>query len=91
MKKIKILPFPVSFYLKIIDEIQSPFAGLTRYCQDEGIIIVELPKTASLETIVHESMHVIQYLAKFVETTFDDETQAYLLEFVFNEISKHLE
>lgn len=91
MKKIKIPLFPIALYLQISDEMQSMLLGQTRYCQELGRIDVELPITTSLDTIVHESVHVVQYIAKHIDTTFDDETQAYLIEFIFIEISKHLE
>lgn len=34
------------------------------------------------QTVIHESMHVVQKIEKYTRTSFDIETEAYLLEYI---------
>lgn len=49
------------------------------------VIFIDVKKISKEQldrTIVHESTHYVHRLAEFIETVFDKETQAYLMEYV---------
>ena len=45
----------------------------------------------AIDVVVHEAVHVKQFVEKFVETEFDDETEAYFTEYVCKSILDRME
>lgn len=57
-KKFALSPYPMLMLVKIVDHIEDDIAG--RVClMDAGLVIVELEKTAPLEILCHEAVHVV--------------------------------
>lgn len=60
--------------------------GMRHYIMYVNLPMHEANKLDVAETVAHESMHIVQRYESFIETTFDDETEAYLLEFVYKAV-----
>lgn len=80
--KMKLDPFPVTLKLKFTSTLIDENAlGTTDI--DNDIVVVKVciaEKDKVVPTIIHESVHVIQFLQQFLDTQLDIETQAYMAE-----------
>lgn len=77
--KTKIPLFPVNLWLEHDPTAEN--CGDTRYCT-AGIIAVKL-RCMDEATVMHECIHVAQFVQKHIDTILDEETFAYLSEWCF--------
>lgn len=82
----KLSPYPMKckVYFDKLD-----FDGLGGLTQDYGDFIrVDLETSTYKEYVVHEAVHVVQMLQKELSADFDDETEAYMTQYVVDKIMK---
>lgn len=81
-KKLDLAPWPCTLIVTMVDELED-CSGRT--CADgDGNIYIEYEKSSFPDLVVHESTHAKQFLEKYVSTTLDSETEAYLLQHIVN-------
>ncbi len=80
--KLKLDPFPVMMKLQFKDSLIDENAlGTTDIENDVVTVKVCIAdKDKVVPTIIHESVHVMQFLQQFIDSIFDIETQAYMVE-----------
>lgn len=77
--KTKIPLFPINLWLEHDPAMNN--CGDTRYCE-VGIVAVRL-RSMDDATVMHEAIHVVQFVQKHIDTILDEETFAYLAEWCF--------
>ena len=70
-------PFPCTLKLKLVKSLSDDVGGLVEY--DKGNITMKLKIEDWESYFIHESMHVVQAVEKYIENKLDDESEAYLL------------
>ncbi|MDM1299931.1 hypothetical protein HXZ94_15655 [Empedobacter falsenii] len=82
------------FHLFIVDEIPKEDGQAYVCTTDENVIYVTFQeKNLHPALITHEAVHIVNRIFEFKGVKLDtsnDETQAYLTEFIFNEIWKRV-
>ena len=69
-----------------ISSDSGPCAGETVMDEDGDISMTFADCSPSPGLIAHEALHVVQFVERKVSTKFDDETAAYLLQFVVDAV-----
>lgn len=82
----RLRPYPI--YAEVIFGAKPAENELARTEQlGNGVVAVKFAEyDPAIDVIVHEAVHVKQFVEKFVETEFDDETEAYFTEYVCKSI-----
>lgn len=84
MKKLQLTPFPADLKVKFTDKLPDGALGMTS--MDNSTILVQLTvqmqQDEALFVCVHEAVHAVQFLAEWLDTDFDDETEAYLVQYI---------
>lgn len=65
-----------------------PLTTLGLTVSDQGKISVKLRPSATDAVLVHETIHVVQAVQEYIGGTLDDETAAYLAEFIFEKLKE---
>ena len=80
--KMKLDPFPVLLKLKFMHGLIDENAlGTTDIDNGDVLVKVSIDDNDKVApTIIHESVHVVQFLQQLINTQFDIETQAYMVE-----------
>lgn len=71
-----------------ISSDSGPCAGETVMDEDGDISVTFAERSPSPDLIAHEALHVVQFLERKVCTKFDDETAAYLLQFIVEAVHR---
>ena len=94
--KIELCPYPAQLELRITDKCGSPYdlglaedLGGGRFRMTLRPCLLEAGSDPSLESVaVHEAVHVVQFLQKYIENELDAESEAYLVQRVFDWVVK---
>ena len=82
-------PYPCKLKLKLVKYLSNDVCGLVEY--DKGNQIVMKLKLDDWEKYyIHESMHAVQAVEKYIENKLDDESEAYLLQYITDNIKRYL-
>ena len=87
-KTIKLTPYPCLLTLKLVKSLPEDVCGLVEY--DKGNITMKLKLDDWESYYIHESMHVIQAIEKYIEQKLGDEEEAYLLQYITENIRKYV-
>lgn len=90
--KLELQPYPARLELRVTDKCGSPYdMGLTedlgggRFRMTLRPALLEAGSDPSLESVVvHEAVHVVQFLQKYIESELDMESEAYMVQRVFD-------
>lgn len=90
--KLELYPYPAWLELRVTDKVGNPRdLGMTEDLGDGRFrmtlrpALLEDGSDPSLESVaVHEAVHVAQFLEKFIENELDMESEAYLVQRVFD-------
>lgn len=77
-------PYPCFLEVKRNAKLDANCLALTS-CVD-NIITVQLSKHATKSECCHEAVHVRQFVEQYIEQTLDDESQAYLEQFIYDKL-----
>lgn len=77
-------PYPCYLTIKNKQKLDTNCLALTS-CVDNKIL-VQLSKHATKSECCHEAVHVRQFVEQYIEHTLDDESQAYLEQFVYEKL-----
>lgn len=80
-KKFKLTPFPTVLKLKFADEeLEDGALGITSMSGSTiEVVICTCDEERLLSTIIHESVHVVQFTQQYIEGELDLETEAYMV------------
>ena len=82
-------PYPCLLTLKLVKSLPDDVGGLVEY--DKGNqITMKLTLKDWEKYIVHESCHAVQAVEKYIEHKLDDESEAYMLQFITDNIKKYI-
>ena len=81
-------PYPCILKLKLVKTLPENIGGLVEY--DKGNITMKLTLKDWESYFVHESMHVIQAIEKYIEQKLGDEEEAYLIQYITDNIRKYI-
>ena len=85
---LKLNPYPCILTLKLVKSLSDDVGGIVEY--DKGYITMKLKLEDCEKYYIHESMHVIQAIEKYIEQKLDDESEAYMLQFITDNIKKYI-
>ena len=80
-------------HLSVVDDIGNCSAYVDIYKEEKVLHVVLQKDKITPSLIVHETVHLVNAIFNFKGVKLDtenDESQAYLTEFIFNEISKRI-
>ena len=81
-------PFPCILKLKLVKSFPEDVCGLVEY--DKGNITMKLKIEDWEKYYIHESCHVIQAIEKYIEQKLGDEEEAYLLQYITENVKKYV-
>ena len=81
-------PYPCTLKLKLVKSLPENVEGLVE--NNEGYITMKLKLDDYDKYFIHESMHVVQAVEKYIENKLDSESEAYLLQFITDNIKKYI-
>ena len=81
-------PFPCTLKLKLVKTLPENVGGLVE--NNEGYITMKLKLDDWEKYYIHEAMHVIQAIEKYIEQKLDSESEAYMLQFITDNIKKYI-
>lgn len=89
---IKLFQYPMRLNVIFLKKIENDYTGLTICENNSNIIslyICTRSKNAFLinSTIIHELVHVKQYVEQYTQTTMDRESEAYFIEELYDRIT----
>ena len=87
-KTIKLTPYPCILTLKLVKSLPEDVCGLVEY--DKGNITMKLKIEDWEKYYIHESCHVVQAVEKYIQQKLGDEEEAYMLQFVTDNIKKYV-
>ena len=85
---LKLTPYPCLLTLKLVKSLPDDVGGLVEY--DKGNITMKLKIDDWEKYYIHESCHVIQAIEKYIEQKLGEEEEAYMLQFVTDNIKKYI-
>lgn len=81
-------PYPCTLKLKLVKSLSEDVGGLVQY--DKGNITMKLTLKDWQSYYIHEAMHVIQAIEKYIEQKLGDEEEAYLIQYITDNIRKYV-
>ena len=81
-------PYPCTLKLKLVKSLPDDVGGLVEY--DKGNITMKLKLDDWEKYYIHESMHVVQSVEKYIEQKLGEEEEAYLLQYITDNIKKYV-
>ena len=81
-------PYPCTLKLKLVKSLPDDVRGLVEY--DKGYITMKLKKDDYDKYYVHEAMHGVQAVEKYIDQKLGDEEEAYLLQYITDNIKKYV-
>lgn len=88
--KRSLAPYPLDIVVKMTDSLGEFTWAETSLDQEEGIVLVEVSRSARAEDLediaLHEAVHVKQFVEQVISGELDDETEAYFTTYVKNTI-----
>lgn len=81
-------PYPCTLKLKIVKSLSDDVGGLVEY--DKGYITMKLKLDDWEKYFIHESMHVVQAVEKYIEQKLGEEEEAYMLQYITDNIKKYV-
>ena len=87
-KTIKLTPYPCLLILKLVKSLPEDVCGLVEY--DKGNITMKLKLDDYEKYYIHESCHVVQAVEKYIEQKLGDEEEAYLLQYITENVKKYV-
>ena len=85
---LKLKPYPCILKLIIVKSLPDDIGGLVEY--NKGYIIMKLKLDDWEKYYIHESMHVIQAIEKYIEQKLGSEEEAYMLQYITENIRKYV-
>ena len=86
--KLSLSPYPCTLTLKLVKSLPENVGGLVQY--DKGNITMKLKLEDWEKFYIHESMHVVQAVEKYIEQKLGDEEEAYLMQHITTQISEQI-
>lgn len=86
--KFNLSPYPCTLTLKLVKHLPENVGGLVQY--DKGNITMKLKIEDWEKYYIHESMHVVQAVEKYIEQQLGDEEEAYLMQHITTQISEQI-
>ena len=88
-KTIKLNPYPCTLKLKLVKSLFDDVCGLVEY--DKGNQILMKLKIDDCEKYyIHEAMHVVQAVEKYIEQKLGEEEEAYLIQYITDNIKQYI-
>ena len=82
-------PYPCTLTLKLVKSLPDDVGGLVEY--DKGNqIVMKLKLDDYNKYLVHESCHVVQAVENYIENKLDSESEAYLLQYITENVKKYV-
>ena len=88
MMILKLNPYPCTLKLKIVKSLPEDVCGLVEY--NKGNITMKLKIDDWQSYFVHEACHVVQAIEKYIEQKLGEEEEAYMLQFITDNIRKYV-
>ena len=85
---LKLNPYPCTLKLKIVESLPENVGGLVEY--DKGYITMKLTLKDWQSYYIHEAMHVVQAVEKYIEQKLGEEEEAYMLQYITDNIKKYV-
>lgn len=85
---LKLYPFPCTLKLKLVHSLPEDVGGLVEY--DKGYITMKLKLDDWKKYYIHEAMHVVQGVEKYIGQKLGDEESAYFLQYITDNIRKYI-
>ena len=86
---LKLNPYPCTLKLKLVKSLPDDVCGLVEY--DKGNQITMKLKIEDWEKYyIHEAMHVVQAVEKYIQQKLGEEEEAYLLQYITDNIRKYI-
>ena len=86
---LKLNPYPCTLKLKLVKSLSDDVCGLVEY--DKGDQITMKLKLDDWEKYyIHEAMHVVQALEKYIQQKLGEEEEAYLLQYITENIKQYI-
>ena len=85
---LKLYPYPCVLTLKIVKSLSENVGGLVEY--DKGYITMKLKLDDCEKYYIHESMHVVQAVEKYIEQKLGEEEEAYLIQYITDNIKQYI-
>ena len=86
---LKLNPYPCTLKLKIVKSLSDDVGGIVEY--DKGNqITMKLTLKDWEKYYIHESVHVVQAVKKYIENKLDDESEAYLMQYITQNIRQYI-
>ena len=86
--KLNLSPYPCTLTLKLVKNLPENVGGLVQY--DKGNITMKLKIEDWEKYYIHESCHVVQAVEKYIEQQLGDEEEAYMLQYITDNIKKYV-
>ena len=87
-KTIKLTPYPCILIIKIVKSLSDDVGGLVEY--DKSQIVMKLTLEDWEKYYIHESWHVVQAVEKYIEQKLGEEEEAYLLQYITENIKQYI-
>ena len=81
-------PYPCTLKIKIVESLPENVGGLVEY--DKGYITMKLKLDDWEKYYIHEAMHVVQAVEKYIEQKFGEEEEAYLIQYITENIKQYI-
>ena len=81
-------PYPCTLKLKLVESLPENIGGLVE--NNEGYITMKLTLKDCEKYYIHEAMHVVQSVQKYIENKLDDESEAYLIQYITDNIKQYI-
>ena len=81
-------PYPCNLTLKLVKTLPDDVCGLVEY--DKGNITMKLTLKDWKKYFIHEAMHVVQAVEKYIQQKLGEEEEAYLLQYITDNIRKYI-
>ena len=85
---LKLTPYPCLLTLKLVKSLSEDVCGLVE--NDKGYITMKLKLDDWEKYYIHEAMHAVQAVEKYIEQKLGDEEEAYLLQYITDNIRKYI-
>ena len=81
-------PYPCTLTLKLVKTLPEDVGGLVEY--DKGNITMKLTLKDWEKYYIHEACHVVQAVEKYIEQKLGEEEEAYLIQYITDNIRKYI-
>ena len=86
---LKLNPYPCTLKLKLVKSLPDDVGGIVEY--DKGNQITMKLTLKDWESyLVHESCHAVQAVEKYIEQKLGEEEEAYLIQYITDNIRKYI-